>query len=87
VLRPDGRNVKAGLLWDNAHVFVYRWGVTLRYRQGDGWRHWTARMRTGRHQANRAVHAIVGVETWRTAEGTTGRVPLSKRYVNFKVLL
>lgn len=87
VLRPDGHKVKAGLLADNTHLFVYRWGVTVRYRTGDDWRHWTARFRTGRHAKTMTVHAIVGVETWRTKGGTALRIPHSKRYINFKVLL
>lgn len=88
MLRPDGRNVKLVVVFDGVHVFVYRWGVTIRHRRlGGGWRHWAARMRAGTHSETRKVHAIIGVETWRTTKGTYERVPFTKRYVNVKILL
>ena len=79
--------VKFGLIGENDHLFFYKWGLTYRRRQGRDWRHFTARMRTGRYAQTRTIHAIFSVETWKTGDGTTTRIPRTKRYINLKVLL
>ena len=93
VLRADGRDgsVKLIVYGRLAHLFIFRWGVTLRLRRGSerpyDWRHICVRAEAVRFSKGGASgRASVTVETWMTDGGTALRRKWSKRYVTFKVL-
>ena len=71
------------------HFFVFKWGVTLRWRRRNGdWTHLSANTRTGAWQHDPSRHSrLWQIETWRTANGTRERVSGSKRYIRLKVAL
>jgi len=71
----------------DVHVFVFKFGVAVRVRIGDDWRHFAIRGQSKRFDVGPGLgHASIMVETWQTRGGTTTRVPLSKKYVALKIL-
>ena len=83
--RDDGA-IKLVVYWRSVHLFVYRWGVTIRARRGGHWRHVSLRCEGSAYPETRMARLTVAAETWRTSDGTTERVRFSKRYVKLKVL-
>jgi hypothetical protein len=68
------------------HLFLFRWGITLRCRRHGDWRHVSVNMRRSewRHFPGRHSTAFQ-IETWKTVAGTTDRKLGSKRYIRLKV--
>lgn len=83
--RDDG-TMRLIIYCRSVHLFVYRWGVTVRARRGDDWRHVSLRCEGDTYPETRMARLTVSAETWRTLEGTTERARFSKRYVKLKVL-